>query len=107
MAHLSLVTAACDVPMALWRDRLALTVSEVCLGFSGQGDGRVAAYLTRPGDDPGSAGRILRQWSRAVGQPISAAMPDLPRLDFARARDVVANVQRALCYIFGKTSWAS
>ena len=36
---------------------------------------RDAAHLTRAGDDPGPAGVILRQWARAVAQPISAAHP--------------------------------
>ncbi|MBC7157365.1 MAG: DUF1403 family protein, partial [Rhodobacteraceae bacterium] len=39
----------------------------------GQGALRDALHLTKAGDDPGPAGRILRQWSRAVARPISAA----------------------------------
>lgn len=77
LAHLTVVTAAGDVPLALWSDRLALSAAETCAGFSGrrQGQGalRDAVHLTRPGDDPGPAGRILWQWSRAVARPISVA----------------------------------
>lgn len=34
---------------------------------------RDALHLTKAGDDPGPAGNILRQWSRAVSRPISVA----------------------------------
>ena len=36
-------------------------------------DLRDALYLLRPGDHPGPAGDILRQWSRAAARPILAA----------------------------------
>ncbi|MBU9698928.1 DUF1403 family protein [Rhodobacteraceae bacterium HSP-20] len=77
LAHLSLVTAAPDMPFALWRDRLALEAAEVCVGLAGRREGagalRDALHLTKAGDDPGPAGRVLRQWSRAVARPISVA----------------------------------
>jgi hypothetical protein len=77
LAYLSAVTAAPDLPLALWRDRLALNAAEVCVGFAGRREGagalRDAHYLTSAGDDPGPAGRILRQWRRTVAQPISVA----------------------------------
>jgi hypothetical protein len=77
LAHLSCVTAAADLPQALWRDRLALVAAEVCAGISGRREGagalRDALHLTKAGDDPGPAGNILRQWSRAVSRPISVA----------------------------------
>lgn len=77
LAHLALVTAGTDLPLALWRDRLALAAAEVCAGLAGRREGqgalRDALHLTKAGDDPGPAGRILRQWARAVARPISAA----------------------------------
>jgi len=77
LAHLSCVTAAADLPQALWRDRLALVAAEVCAGISGRREGasamRDALHLTKAGDDPGPAGSILRQWSRAVSRPISVS----------------------------------
>ncbi len=77
LAHLAFVAADADLPLALWRDRLALAAAEVCAGLAGRREGqgalRDALHLTKAGDDPGPAGRILRQWSRAVARPISAA----------------------------------
>jgi hypothetical protein len=74
LAHLALATTN-DVPLALWRDRLALAAAETCAGLTGRREGqaalRDALHLTRPGDDPGPSGRILRQWSQAVARPIS------------------------------------
>lgn len=75
LAHLAFATTTADLPQALWRDRLALAAAETCAGFSGRREGagalRDALHLTRPGDDPGPAGRVFRQWSRAVARPIS------------------------------------
>lgn len=75
LAHLGTVGAAKDLPLALWRDRLALRAAEVCVGVFGRRDGpgalRDAVHLTRAGDDPGPAGKVFRQWSRAVGRPIT------------------------------------
>jgi hypothetical protein len=75
LAHLHLVTANPAVPQALWRDRLALAATQICAGLAGRREGqtglRDALHLTRPGDHPGPAGAILRQWSRAVARPIS------------------------------------
>lgn len=74
LAHLGPAVAAA-VPMPLWRDRLALAAAERCAAMSGRREGpaalRDALHLTGPGDDPGPAGRLLRQWSRAVSRPIS------------------------------------
>ena len=94
LAHLTLVTAAPDMPLALWRDRLALEAAEVCLGLAGRREGtgalRDALHLTKAGDDPGPAGRILRQWSRAVARPISVAQ-------LSRALEGIAPERIALC----------
>lgn len=77
VAHLTLATAADPVPQALWRDRLALAAAEVSAGISGRREVAVAMrdalHLTRPGDDPGPAGNLLLQWSRAVARPISVS----------------------------------
>lgn len=94
LAHLALVAAAGDVPQALWRDRLALAAAETCVGLMGRREGqgvlRDAAHLTKAGDDPGPAGRVLRQWSRAVARPISIT-------HLGRALDGVAAERIALC----------
>lgn len=75
LGTLHLITGSDAVPQALWRDRLALIAAEACVGFSGRREDarglRDALHLTRPGDDPGPAGRVLRQWSRAVAGPVS------------------------------------
>lgn len=94
LAHLAMVTTAEDLPDALWRERLALAAAEVCVGHTGRRDGAVALrdalHLTRPGDDPGPAGKILWQWSRAVARPISV-------VGLVKALDNVAPEQIALC----------
>lgn len=94
LAHLSLATAADDVPQALWRDRLALAAAEVSAGIAGRREGagamRDALHLTKAGDDPGPAGVILRQWSRAVSRPITV-------LTLGRALEGVAPERIGLC----------
>ncbi len=81
------------VPQALWRDRLALAAAEVSAGIAGRREGagalRDALHLTRAGDDPGPAGNILRQWSRAVSRPISVS-------NLGRALDGVAPERTAV-----------
>lgn len=93
LAHLALATAADPVPQALWRDRLALAAAEVSAGISGRREGapamRDALHLTKPGDDPGPSGNILRQWSRAVSRPISVT-------NLGRALEGVASERIAL-----------
>lgn len=94
LAHLGLVGAAREVPQALWRDRLALMAAEACMAMTGRREGqralRDAVHLTRAGDNPGPAGLILRQWSRAVARPISVA-------GLAKALEGVRPEQIALC----------
>ena len=94
LAHLSQATAAGDVPLALWRDRLALAAAETCAAMAGRREGqgalRDALHLTGPGDDPGPAGRLLRQWSRAVARPVSV-------VHLARELEGIAAERIALC----------
>jgi hypothetical protein len=94
LAHLAIATAVPALPADLWRDRLALRAAEVCAGLAGRPEGqaalRDALHLTRAGDDPGPAGRILRQWSRAVRGPVTPGQ-------LARAIDDVAPERIALC----------
>ena len=106
LAHLGTVGAARGLPLALWRDRLALRAAEVCVGFSGRREGqgalRDAVHLTRAGDDPGPAGNVFRQWSRAVARPISVgnlakALPGLSPEHIAMCLDATGGtpVERA------------
>ncbi|MFN3938908.1 MAG: DUF1403 family protein, partial [Gemmobacter sp.] len=94
LAHLAAVTTAADLPQAVWRARLALAAAVGCAGMAGRREGagalRDALHLTKPGDDPGPAGRILQQWSRAVAQPISVA-------HLGSALEGVAPEQIAMC----------
>lgn len=94
LAYLTLLTTLSDLPLALWRDRLALVAAEVCVGFSGRREGasalRDALHLTRAGDDPGPAGLIFQHWLRAVARPISVA-------HLGRALERVSAEQIALC----------
>lgn len=94
LAHLAVVAADPALPQALWRDRLALAAAGICAGHSGRREGvgalRDALHLTKAGDDPGPAGRILRHWSRAVARPISVAT-------LSRALEGVPPERIALC----------
>lgn len=75
LAHLAAAALDPALPHAVWRDRLALAAAEICVGYAGRHEGagalRDALHLTRAGDDPGPAGRVLRQWSNAAARPIS------------------------------------
>ncbi|WP_425964240.1 DUF1403 family protein [Rhizobium nepotum] len=55
----------------LWRQRLALQSAEAIVRLQGRTEDAAALrdhfYLTRPGDDPGPAGRLLQAW-RALGR---------------------------------------
>jgi hypothetical protein len=94
LAHLHMVTASPAVPQPLWRDRLALAATEICAGLAGRREGqaglRDAFHLTRPGDHPGPAGAILRQWSRAAARPVTVA-------HLGQALEGVAPERIALC----------
>lgn len=94
LAHLGQAMASGDVPLALWRDRLALAAAGNCAAMAGRREGqsalRDALHLTGPGDDPGPAGRIARQWSRAAARPVSVA-------HLAHALEGMAEEQIGLC----------
>ena len=73
-------------PLAkLWRQRLALACAEACVRLQGRAEDaatlRDHLYLTRPGDDPGPAGRVLQAWralavaSPPAPAPISKTLP--------------------------------
>lgn len=55
----------------LWRQRLALTSAAAIVRLQGRVEDEAALrdhlYLTRPGDDPGPAGRLLMAWQSLVG----------------------------------------
>ena len=104
LAHLHLVAASEDLPHALWRARLANGAAEACAAIAGRRERaaelRDALHFARPGDQPGPAGEIFRQWARAVARPISVAalgkaLPGLPadriafRFDAARSGNPV------------------
>lgn len=76
LAHLHVLSAVEAVPQALWRDRMAFRAAEVCARMAGRREAgrelRDSLHLLRAGDDPGPAGIILRQWSRAAARPVSA-----------------------------------
>lgn len=69
------------VPLALWRDRLALRAARVCVGFAGrretEAELRDAVHLARAGDLPGPAGAVLVRWRHAAGRKLS--VPTLRR----------------------------
>ena len=72
LALVGLVLAA-DAPAAgTWLDRQALTAAASSLAAAGRLEDeaqiRDADQLTRPGDDPGPAGRMLAFWRRLAGR---------------------------------------
>lgn len=77
LAHLHVVAQSATIPHPLWRARLALGAAEACVRLSGRpeqaADLRDAICLLRPGDDPGPAGTLYRQWSRAAERALSEA----------------------------------
>ncbi|MFN4154208.1 MAG: DUF1403 family protein [Paracoccaceae bacterium] len=81
------VGARPDLPQPLWRARLALEAAEACVRMSGRperaADLRDALHLLRPGDHPGPAGEVFRNWARAVERPVSVAglARALPKLE--------------------------
>ncbi len=81
-----------DHPLAsLWRQRLALSSACAVVRLQGRSEDAAALrdhlYLTRPGDDPGPAGRVLQAWrALAAGAPLPDLLlpgPFLPDMDGA------------------------
>lgn len=64
----------------LWRQRLALTSAAAIVRLQGRVEDEAALrdhlYLTRPGDDPGPAGKLLKAW-RALAGGSSIGPPSL------------------------------
>ncbi|SMO97574.1 DUF1403 family protein [Paracoccus laeviglucosivorans] len=64
-----------------WRQRLALDAAVAVATLEGRPEGAVqlrdAVALTRPGDDPGPAGRLLLGW-RALAEARALRVPDWP-----------------------------
>ena len=75
LATLHIVLQCDDVPHALLRERLALGAAEACVRFSGRSERagalRDEVHFLRPGDLPGPAGVVYRQWRQAVARPVS------------------------------------
>ncbi|MDJ0828070.1 MAG: DUF1403 family protein [Rhodobacter sp.] len=86
LSHLHPVLGQDEVPQSLFRERLALRVTEACMTFSGRseraGELRDAVAFLQPGDEPGPAGGVYLTWRRAVERPVSVkalhrALPEL------------------------------
>ncbi len=84
LAHLQGTMAQPGLPLALWRDRLALEAAAATVRFSGRLEGlpelRDALCLARPGDPLGPAGEIGQAWRHAVARPLTTrgVAPGLP-----------------------------
>ncbi|WP_282026290.1 DUF1403 family protein [Limimaricola cinnabarinus] len=108
LAHLHGVRTQSGLPIALWRDRLALDAAVASVRFSGRSEGfaelRDALCLTRPGDPLGPAGEIGRAWRRAVTRPLTArgltplpgVAPELVSRELARLGAPVARAALTL-----------
>lgn len=99
LAHLHQAQVAPGVPWPLWRGRLALSAALASLDRAGKpktaSDLRDALHFLRPGDLPGPAGEVFRQWSRVVERPLSAEALQraLPQLDADRLALVFSSVE--------------
>lgn len=75
------VARSADPVGTLWRKRLALSAAAAVSKLEGRPEGpaqlRDALALTRPGDDPGPAGRLLIGW-RALGEARALRSADWP-----------------------------
>lgn len=108
LAHLHGAMAQPGLPVALWRDRLALEAAAATVRVSGRSEGlaelRDALHLARPGDPLGPAGEVGRTWRRAVTQPLTerglahlpGVAPELIRRELARPGAPVARAAATL-----------
>ena len=84
LAHLDSVVRADPAWFGVWRNRLVLSATAASVARSGRGEDeaalRDAFHLTRPGADPGPAGRRLIAW-----RALTAAAPARWRAQFERA----------------------
>ncbi|WP_432256417.1 DUF1403 family protein [Limimaricola sp. AA108-03] len=108
LAHLQGAMAQPGLPLALWRDRLALEAAAATVRLSGRPEGlaelRDTLCLTRPGDPLGPAGEIGQAWRRAVTRPLTArgmvhlpgVAPELVRRELARTGPPVARAATTL-----------
>lgn len=108
LAHLQGAMAQPGLPLALWRDRLALEAAAANVRLSGRPEGtaelRDALHLARPGDPLGPAGEIGQIWRRAVMRPLTArglahlpgVAPELVRRELARPGAPITRAAAAL-----------
>ncbi|WP_341213718.1 DUF1403 family protein [uncultured Limimaricola sp.] len=108
LAHLQGVMVQPGLPLALWRDRLALEAAAATVRCSGRSEGlaelRDALHLARPGDPLGPAGEIGQAWRRAVTRPLTArgltplsgVAPELVRRELARPGAPIARAAATL-----------
>jgi hypothetical protein len=81
LAVLHLALARPGLPVALLRERRALSAAAACVAFAGrperEAELRDATCLLRPGEQPGPAGEVWLRWQAAVAHKLSArARPD-------------------------------
>lgn len=87
LSYLHLVLSRNDVPLSLFRERLALKAAEACVTLSGRSERtaelRDALAFLQPGESPGPAGEVYLTWRRAVERPMSvrALHRALPEVD--------------------------
>ncbi|MGX9849315.1 DUF1403 family protein [Limimaricola litoreus] len=108
LAYLQGLMAQPGLPIALWRDRLALEAAAATVRVSGRPEGlgelRDALHLARPGDPLGPAGEIGQVWRRAVTRPLTArglahlpgVTPELVRRELARTGAPIARAAATL-----------
>ena len=118
LAHLQGTMAQPGLPLALWRDRLALDAAAATVRLSGRSEGvaelRDALHLARPGDPLGPAGEIGQAWRRAVTRsltargltPLPGVAPELVRRELAQPRGAMARAATTLETVLAEASRA-
>lgn len=81
-ARLHAASAAPDLPLALWRDRLALGAARSALRLQGRreelGALRDAVHLLGPDDRPDPLGAMALLWRQAAARPLGSLATALP-----------------------------